>query len=542
MPDMIRSRKLAYPLPKRRLSGIALCLLASHGLTACNRIGPDFEPPTTRVASAWLDGNEKQARPAAYRSWWKAFRDPLLDRLIDRAFQQNLDLQRAGVNLLEARAQLGIAKGLLFPQTTQFGMNGGYERLSGESPYYQGFNDYEFPYFQTGFDTAWELDIWGRLRRGVEASGAQLTSRTLDYDDLLVTLTAEVASAYTQIRTFQQRLALAQSNADLQERSYKIAESQYRNGLSTELDMQQASALKQQTLAEIANLESGLRQSKNGLCLLLGMQPSHLTQELGTGTEIPRAASRIQEGIPADMVRRRPDVRAAQFRAAEQSARIGIAQSELLPRLTLVGTVSYATGSFDVIDAMNSLTPSGLAGKFGPTITWPIFQFGRLKNNVRAQDARFQALLIDYQNTVLKALREVEDALIAFRKAEQRVTSLEEGVTASRRAATLALKQYQNGLEDYTRVLNSELLLVQQQDKLTLSRGEVTRYLIAAYKALGGGWEIREGKPLLPNTLMDTMKNRTDWGGLLDEPAASYFNRQDKPADSGETDYFEEAL
>lgn len=527
-------------MTRNRPYGIMLCLSVLTGLSACSAIGPDFTDPETRVASTWLDGNGTPTKPQAFRSWWKVFRDPVLDSLVIRAYQQNLDIQMAGVRLLEARAQLGIAKGQLFPQMTNLGMNGGYERLSGESPYYQGFNDYEFPYFQTGFDTAWELDIWGRFRRGVEASGAQLTAKTLDYDDLLVTLTAEVASAYTQIRTFQQRLALARSNADLQERSYRIAESQYRNGLNTELDMQQAKSLKQQTTAEIANLESGLRQSKNGLCLLLGMQPSHLTLELGNGTDIPSAAGDIHEGIPTDMIRRRPDVRAAQFRAAEQSARIGIAQSELLPRLTLVGTVSYATGSFDVIDAMNSLTPSGLAGKFGPTVTWPIFQFGRLKNNVRAQDAKFQELLIAYQNTVLKALREVEDALIAFRKAEQRVSSLEEGVNASRRAANLALRQYQNGLEDYTRVLNSELLLVQQQDKLTASRGEVARQLIAAYKALGGGWEIREGKPLVPDATREVMRERTDWGDLMNEPASTYFNRQDKPTGNEESGYFEE--
>jgi len=365
--------------------------------------------------------------------------------------------------------------------------------------------------------------------------------RTLDYDDLLVTLTADVAAAYIQIRTYQQRLALAKSNAELQDKSYRIAESQFRNGLSTELDMQQARSLKEQTWAEIATLEAGLRQSTNALCLLLGMQPSLLSKELGDDTRIPVASTELATGVPADMVRRRPDIRLAEFQAAEQSARIGIAKSELLPRLTLVGSVSYASGSFDAIDAMNTLSPSGLAGKIGPTISWPILQFGRLKNNVRVHDARFQEKLIAYEKAVLKALREVEDALIAWQKSRDRVASLEQGVAASQRAVKLALTQYQNGMEDYTRVLNSELLLVQQQDRLNVSRGDVARNLVAIFKAMGGGWQIREGKEVLPADVIKSMSERTDWGDLLQESPEQLFNKQDTSSEEG-NNYFEEAL
>jgi outer membrane protein TolC len=234
-------------------------------------------------------------------------------------------------------------------------------------------------------------------------------------------------------------------------------------------------------------------------------------------------------------------VRREAFLAAEQSGRIGIAESELLPRLTLVGSVSFASGSFDAIDAMNSISPSGLAGKFGPTISWPILQFGRLKNNVRVQDARFQALLISYQNCVLRALREVEDAMIAFHKARERVISLQAGVNASQRAAELALMQYQNGLDDYTRVLNSELFLVQQQDKLTAGRSDVARSLIALYKALGGGWEIREGQSLLPSETRKTMTQRTDWGELLDEPTAGTSKRPGNPENAEAAGHVEKA-
>lgn len=523
----------------RRIGLVLVCLLVGH---ACDKVGPDFRHPDIKTASSWLDGQPHKSRSHEYRSWWEVFNDPALTRLIQRAYRQNLNVEMAAVRILEARAELGIAKGLLFPQVNQFRADGLYEQLSQQSPYYQGYSDYSFPYFQTGFDTAWEIDIWGRFRRGIESSAAQLAVKALDYDDVLVSLTAEVASAYVQIRSLQQRLALAKGNANLQKRSFEIADSQFRNGLSTELDMKQANALMQQTLAEIANLEIGLRQSTNALCLLLGMQPNHLTQELGTSTTIPSPQKAINPGIPADMLRRRPDIRREEFKAAEQSARIGIAKSDLLPRLSLAGSVFFASGSFDAVDAMNNLSPSGLAGKIGPTITWPILQFGRLKNNVRAQDAKYQALLIGYHQAVLNALREVEDAMIAFTKSQERVIKLTEGVNASQRAVDLALMQYRNGMEDYTRVLNSETLLVQQQDKLTASKGDVARNLVAIYKALGGGWEIREGQPILPTEIQKTMSERTDWGNLLTESPAELFEQEKNPDHSMKQDNFEEAM
>jgi NodT family efflux transporter outer membrane factor (OMF) lipoprotein len=501
------------------LSRLAMAFSLAALLSACMEVGPDFHKPEAKVPATWLDSKKPGPKSADSRNWWKSFQDPVLDRLVERAYRQNLDVQIAAVRILEARAQLGIARGSLFPQRQQFTADLFYDQLSERSPYFQSTADYSFASFQTGFDALWEIDIWGRFRRGIESAGAQLTASALEYDDVLVTLTAEVAAAYVQIRTFQQRLVLARGNADLQEKSFRIAESQYRNGISTELDMQQAKALQRATRAEIASLEVGLRQSKNALSQLLGMPPSHLENELGEGSEIPAAASDIAAGIPADMLRRRPDVRREEFKAAAQSAQVGVAEAELLPKFSLYGSIGLASGSVGSVDAFDVFSPHALAAKFGPTVTWPILQYGRLKNNVRVQDARFQQLLIGYQSAVLRALREVEDAMIAFRKAGERVDSLREGVDASQRAAELALTQYRDGLEDYTRVLNSQLFLVQQQDKLTASRGDVARNLIAMYKALGGGWEIREGRDIVPADIKKTMKERTDWSDLLDEPA-----------------------
>lgn len=516
--------------------GLGLALM----LTACDhKLGPDFVQPTLPTARSWMNADEKNTARGPVKSWWKVFDDPVLNRLIDRAYHQNLDVQAAALRIFEARARLGVARSFLFPQHGDVRTDGLYEKLSELSPYAQGMDDYSFPYFQTGFDTAWEIDLWGKFRRGVESSAAQLAAQALGYDDILVSLTADVASAYIQIRTFQQRLALAKSNAELQNRTFKIAESQFTNGLNTELDMQQAKALKQKTLAEITELETGLRQSRNALCFLLGMQPSLLVRELGDSTDIPGVRRPLAFGVPADIISRRPDVRKEVFVAAEESARIGIALSELFPSLTLVGSVSYASGSVDAVDAMNALSPSGLAGKFGPTIRWPVLQFGRLRNHVRAQDAKFQAALVRYRNTVLKALREVEDGLIAYQQSGERVSHLTEGVNASKRSAELALLQYQNGLEDYTRVLNSELFLVDQQDRLTASRGEVAKSLIAVYKALGGGWEIREGQPLLGSDTKATMQQRTDWGDLLEESPESLFKNQTDPSHPDASPRFE---
>ena len=512
-------------------------------MTGCSqKIGPDFVEPEIPTASDWLNAGKSGIKKGPVRNWWTLFEDPTLNRLIDRAYKNNLGVQAAALRIMEARAKLGIARSFLFPQFGELRADGLYERLSEQSPYEQGLKDYSFPYYQTGFDTAWEIDIWGKFRRGIEASAAKLAAETLEYDDVLVSLTAEVASAYIQIRTFEERLRIARENADLQKKTFHIAESQFRNGINTELDMQQANALQQKTLAEITHIETGLRQSRNALCQLLGLPPTNLEHELADSRGIPEARSSDDFGIPADVLRRRPDVRKAAFEAAAESAHIGIAKSELLPSLTLVGSVGFASGQVDAVDAMNALSPSGLAAKFGPTIRWPVLQFGRLKNNVRAQDAKFQSTLTRYRNVVLHALREVEDGLIDYRQSIHRVNRLREGVASSRRAADLALLQYQNGLEDYTRVLNSELFLVEQQDMLIASQGDIAKSLILVYKALGGGWEIRDGKPLVPEDTLRLMKERTDWGDLLDETPQELFRHQESPMNPDPKPVFEGVL
>lgn len=502
---------------KPRLSRFLAVVSLTGVLGGCFKLGPDFSPPEVKVSADWLEKDNVSLKRGDYREWWKVFHDPALDRIIDIAYRQNPGLQAAAVRILEGRAQLGIARGTLFPQTQQLGANLSHNQLSGNTPNLTTFDRF-YTAFDLGFDALWEVDLWGKFRRGVESADASLEASLLDYDDVLVSLTAEAAASYTQIRAFEQRLTLARDNIDIQQRSLRIAEAQYRNGVSTELDVQQAKALLHATRALASSLEIGLRQSKNALSILLGMPPDHLADLLGQTGTIPTAPAEVAVDIPAEVIRRRPDVRREEFKAAAQSARIGVAKADLFPRFSLQGSIGLGSGSTQGVDAFDVLDAHALAAKVGPTVTWPILHYGRLKNNVRVQDARFQELLIDYRTAVLKALREVEDAMVGFLKTREQVVDLQEGVQASRHAVDIALTQYQEGLEDFNRVLNSQQFLVQQQDRLTTSQGDVARHLIALYKALGGGWEIRQGRDIVPEDIRRAMTERTDWGGMLEAP------------------------
>ncbi|MEY4717407.1 MAG: hypothetical protein RL563_25 [Pseudomonadota bacterium] len=491
-----------------------LFMAMTVALTGCFKLGPDFVSPSTQVSENWQDQGNPSLKRGEFREWWTVFQDPVLNRLIDKAYQQNLGLQAAAVRIQEARAKLGIAHGKLFPQTQEIGVGLFHNQHSANEPNFTTFDRY-YTSFNMGFDALWEVDIWGKFRRGMESADAMLQVSELDYDDLLVSLTAEVAAGYTQIRAFEQRLRLARENIQIQQSSLKLAEAQYRNGITTALDVQQAKSLLHATNASLAELEVGLRQSRNALSVLLGLPPEDLAGLLTVEQPIPSAPAEVVVGIPADIVRRRPDIRREEIKAAAQSAMVGVAKADLFPRLSLQGSIGALAGSTQGIDAFDVLGSQAMAAKIGPTITWPILHYGRLKNNVRVQDAKLQEQMINYQQTVLKALQEVEDALIAFLQTRQQITDLAQSVEASRHAVTISLAQYRDGIEDYHRVLNAQYFLVQQQDKLTTAQGAVAKSLVALYKALGGGWELREGKPILSDSNRKQMHERTDWGDVL---------------------------
>lgn len=508
-------------------------LLLAPALTACMTLGPDFVKPTAPVEEKWTEESypEIKTEEADHSAWWKVFNDPVLDHLIGLASEQNLPLRIAGLRILEARARLGIAIGTQYPQAQQLNGSYSYLRTSENEPPVSNLPDdvssridNSTDYYRLGFDTAWELDFWGKFRRGVEAADASLAASLAGYDNLLVMLTGEVASAYVIIRTLEQRLAFARSNVELQQRGLRLADVRFEGGMSTELDVQQARSLLRNTEAGIPVLEIGIRQAKHGLSILLGTPPSDLQEVLKGPSAIPTAPEQVAIGIPADLLRRRPDIRFAEFQAATQCAMIGMSKAELYPHFVLAGSIGFAAGDGNDLFASDSFTGSFIPFSF----QWNIFNFGRIKNNVRVQDARFEQLLVNYQNSVLEAAKEVEDGLVGFVRSQKQAVFLTDAAKAADRATQLALLQYKEGLVDYTRVLNTQQALVLQQDSLATSRGDIVRYLIAVYKAIGGGWQIRLGKDIIPEENLKAMENRTDWGNLL-TPVSLPTERKEPP-------------
>ena len=512
LPFSSRTRK-SYVRWARSIS-LAGLIASAVLFSGCTTLGPDFKTPEAPKPQKWLESKDEKIKKETreYGDWWTLFDDPVLDRLIETAYNQNLSLQIAGIRILEARAVLGIAIGSQFPQSQQ--LSGSYARIENSEntfPNTPGDITTGFNNWAVGFDAAWELDFWGRFRRNVESADATLRGSIASYDDVLITLTAEVANAYTAIRTFEERLALARRNVEIQQRSLRITDVRFQNGATTELDVRQAESLLHNTEALIPQLEAGLRQSKNALSILLGIPPSDLQDILGSEPGlIPAPPTEVAVGVPAELLRRRPDIRSAELQAATQSALIGVAQADLYPSISIVGSVGFEAEDFGDLFKGGSLT-----GLIQPGFNWNIFNYGRLKNNVRVQDSRLQQLLVTYQNTVLNAYREVEDSLVDFLRGKERVGYLSQAVKAADRSVNLALIQYRDGTTDYTRVLNTQDALVGQQDQLTATRGDVVVSLIAMYKALGGGWQLREGRPFVSETTLEEMRARTDWGKML---------------------------
>ena len=475
------------------------------------------------MPETWLSADDASVitERSEYEAWWQVFQDPALTRLVDQAYRQNLNLQIAGLRILEARAQLGIAVGLQYPQSQSFG--GGYVRskssenqppFSNLPPDVSNRIDTSTDFWNLSFDAAWEADIWGGFRRGIEAASANVATTMLSYDAALVTLTGDVAALYTTIRTFEARLSYARENVALQQEALDLAEARFELGAASELDVAQARGLLMNTQALIPALELGLGRTKNALSVLLGMPPNDLQVMLGGAGTIPGARVEVAIGIPADLIRRRPDIRAAEMAAATQSAAIGVSQAELYPHFSLAGSIGLAGETFS--DQFESESGTGY---LTPFFSWNVFDYGRIKNNVRAQDARFEQLVVAYQNSVLNAVREVEDGLLGFLRAREQVGYLDGAVAASERAAELALLQYGQGAVDYTRVLNTQTTLLLQQDALTVAQGQAVTSLVALYKALGGGWQIRESNDYVGSSTKERMRQRTDWGELLDMPA-----------------------
>ena len=518
----------------QRLASVLFVLFTLAFLVSGCMVGPDFVKPDAQMEEGWLQqhNQEIKSEPADFSEWWTVFNDPVLDNLIEIASRQNLDLQNAGLRILEARAQLGIAVGFQYPQTQQIGGEANANQLSENAPNGAGADKFFYNY-QFGFDAAWELDFWGRFRRGVESANASLYTTLANYDDILVSLIAEVARTYFDIRTFEQRLVYARENVVHQKDSLDIAAARFEFGAESELDVTQAKALLKQTQATIPPLEASLRQAKNALAILLGILPTEVQDILGPPKPIPTVPIEVAVGIPAELLRRRPDIRLAEFQAAVQSAQIGIAKADLYPSFSLVGSLGLQSSDKGGVRSNSAnfsdlFTSGGITYFIGPSFQWPIFNYGRLKNNVRVQDARFQQLVVNYQNTVLRAFQDVEDATVGFLRTQEQTGFLSESVAQYRRSEELSLIQYSEGLTSYQRVIDAQRNLAEQEDAFASATGSVGINLIALYKALGGGWELRLGKDFIPEQTKEEMRQRTDWGDLL-PPEDLPEDREEKP-------------
>jgi NodT family efflux transporter outer membrane factor (OMF) lipoprotein len=504
-------RYLAFLANCRRIGTLTLLL----PLAAC-LLGPDFKDPPAPISEKFL----KAAGPALadaqdYRDWWKSFHDPVLNHLIELAYAQNLTLMGAGTQVLQARAALGIAIGEFYPQSQEAGGGLKYSGQSRTDPLSTPLAPRYFWRDNLGLGVAWELDFWGKFRRGVESADAAYLASIATYDDVLVTLLGDVTTTYIGIRTTQRQIEIAKDNVLKQRKALEVAQARYTGGAASKLAVYQAENVLGQTEAAIPQLQIQLDHGLDALRLLLGMPPQSLDALLSGSSGIPVPPTYVAVGIPADLIRRRPDIRAAELQAAAQSAQIGMAEADLYPAFSLTGAFGSAASNVRGAKLSDVFTGKGILFGFGPSFSWNILNYGQITNNVRVQDAKLQQLLLNYQNTVLTAQKDVEDGLATFLDSQTQVAHLRESVVAANAALRIALTEFNLGTRDFTTVLTAEQNLYSAQNALAVASGNVSSGLTEVFRALGGGWQIRDGNEFVPPAVRDEMRARTNWGDVL---------------------------
>ena len=503
--------------------GLALCGLL---LIAGCMVGPDFERPDAPLLDSWSKGANLAidsrtgftTRSAGSVAWWNVFGDDTLNGLIAEAYRQNVGLQAAGVRVYQARAQLGIARGELFPQVQELNGSSKSIRFSAKDPFIRdlerfGLVNDHITRVQAGFDAGWEIDVWGKIRRDVQSADANLKASLASYDDALVTLTGDIAATYVTVRELQQLIAAARANAALQKKSLDLTRLRLDNGAATKLDVNEATVLYNNTLATIPAYETELAQAYNALSVLLSEAPGGMKARLGTRARFPRVPAEVAIGVPADMLRRRPDIRYAEYMAAAQSAQIGVAKADLFPAFSISGAIGVRADDF-----ANLFNNGTTAGFINPGFSWNFLNYGRIRNNVRVQDAKFQETLLNYENTVLTAYSEVENALTGFLRSKEEAVFLRRSVASAREAVTEVGAQYDDGTASYNRVVDAQRSLYLAEARLIAADANVLTNLIAVYKGLGGGWAPDNVKGLISDKTREQMTDRTRWGELLAKP------------------------
>jgi NodT family efflux transporter outer membrane factor (OMF) lipoprotein len=463
---------------------LASLLLLVAGATACT-VGPDYKQPVVSTPDAWearaVEGVEEKEN--AVQTWWRALDDPLLTDLLKQAQAANLDLEIAAARIAEARASFRIAAGDRYPEILGQG-NVGAQQLSENSFGDIGIGGETVENYALGAGLSWEIDVFGRVRRQVESANAAFEASVEDYRDVLVVLLAEVGRNYVDAIALQERIELAQANVVSQQESLQLTQDRFDAGLTSALDVAQAESNLANTEAQIPPLETQLTAALNRIAVLLGESPGSVHDSLLGRTDIPLPPDELLVGIPADVVRQRPDIRRAERDLASQTARIGVATADLYPRFSLTGFLGFDSSAIGDLLEGDSVTWS-----VGLPFVGNIFDGGRRRGRIDVEKARTEQLLSAYRLTVLTALEEVEDALVAYAMERVRRERLTRAVEASQRSVELVRTQYMAGLTNFQNVLDSQRSLTDQQDRLAESEGQVIKNLIVLYRALGGGWQ-----------------------------------------------------
>ena len=489
-------------------------------------VGPDFQTPAAKLQAKFSEpqkGEFTEAIPSALEGapnpvrWWAGFNDPILNDLLSRAARDNLSLQRAAIRIYQARSQLGVADASLLPTV---GLSGAAARSDQPTALTQFLNVSSLSTSQNLVVQAnWEIDFWGKYRRGIESTVASLFSTTAAYYAADVSLAADVANTYITIRNYQSLIRVARTNLALQAESLRIASSRFKNGATSLLDLSQAQSQYEQTKSDVPTLISALKNAEYAMSILLGESPDFYAKNYGQTTASLQPPKSLQVGIPKDLLRRRPDVLQAEYAAAAQSALIGVNTAALYPSFSLSGYFGFQNVSLNNVNQCSLFSWDNRTTSLGGSLMFPLFYRGAIVDQIRVQDAVFQSSVLAYQNQVLQAQKEVEQALTSISTTLSSSLDLKKSAAAAQRAATLALDRYKAGQNDYNTVIVAQQQLLQVQNSLVQTQTNNLLGYVAAFKALGGGWSGEFAIPSLPAAMVEQMQARTNWGDALANPA-----------------------
>ena len=480
-------------------------------------VGPNYKEPKKNVADHWLKKNTTvKETPIHDANWWRVFHDPTLTSLINQGYQNNLSLQSAGVRVLQARAQLAQAVGELFPQQQALISNFTYQRIGGSS--LQDLLPSNFDTALLGISANWEIDFWGKYRRAILSNDAAFIAAYTAYDNALVALTADIATTYITIRTTEQLIGVTKKNIQIQALGLKIAKARFSAGETSLLDVEQAQTELSETQSTLPKYMSKLQHQKDMLAVLLGVTPNCVDAFFVKKQGIPQAPPTVAVGIPKETLAQRPDIYQARMQAIAESEAIGATAANLYPSLSLAGSFTFSSNNIGTNSLGNLFNWGGRTISAGPSFNWPILNYGQITNAVRAQDAVFQQAVLNYLNLVLQAQQEVQDGITQFIEAKKSEKYLSTANNSAIKSTKLAIIRYREGESDYTPVLDSERQQLRVQTSLTLAKGEIPKAVVALYRALGGGWQIRGSNDIVPEHIKHEMAARTHWGSLLQQP------------------------